>query len=135
MIISTGKSDWGREVTETQGTLAAYLADAKEEHKHSSHGKSSKSSKVPGVFNPEEASRVLILNGSHRTICEDSKKETVLVFPDYKLVTEVERSPAGAEELWETEVNHPLDHEAAAASDTHLKSWVIPYSCVILLCK
>lgn len=135
MVISTGKSDWEKEVTDAKGSLAAYLASAQDEYKASPASKASKSnSKVPGVFSPDEASRVSVLNGSHRTVCEDQQKETVLVFPDYKVVVDVERSSAGAEDFWKTKVVDP-PATGPERSETGLRSWIIPYSCVIMLCE
>jgi len=52
---------------------------------------------------------VAILNGSHDTLSNDHDHETVLVFPDYKVVAEVPRSLDGARELWRNSVN-PASH-------------------------
>ena len=92
---------------------------------------------VSGVFaaNPAGIHKVTILNGSHRTVSDDESKETVLVFPDYKVVTEVEASHAGAEELWEHALSPSVDlHSVPRDAKSTIKSWIIPYACVILLC-
>ena len=92
---------------------------------------------VSGVFaaNPSGIHKVTILNGSHRTVSDDETKETVLVFPDYKVVTEVEASHAGAEELWEHALSPSVDlHSVPRDAKSTVKSWIIPYACVILLC-
>ncbi|OCH92894.1 hypothetical protein OBBRIDRAFT_790751 [Obba rivulosa] len=139
VVISTGKSDWEREVTEVPGTLAAYLLVARgEAPKPSSPGTSAvvgSGKPVPGVYDPSESSKVSIVNGSHRAICGDIKRETVLILPDYKVVTEVERSPEGARELWKSHVDPSLGRTGAVPEGSELRSYVLPYACVIMLCS
>ena len=94
---------------------------------------------VPGVFAHGEGARLSILNGSHTTISEDHDRETVLIFPDYRVVFGVENTPKAAELLYEKAVSPsttyiptiPEEHE-----DGELPFGIlpIPYSCVILLC-
>ena len=57
------------------------------------------------------------------------------MFPDYKLVTDVHRSLDGAQFLWDTVVNPAVDRTGVPREKSSLKSWVLPYACVILLCK
>ncbi|KAF8916766.1 Sucrase/ferredoxin-like-domain-containing protein [Mucidula mucida] len=135
IVISTGQSDWDREITHTHGSLAAYLSQV--EHKGTT--KERRPSVVslprsppldsillrqkelgtivnanpppptaPGVFNAEDAKKISILNGSHSTLCEDPERETILIFPDYKMVTEVPRSLEGAQNLWNTAIDPQL---------------------------
>lgn len=112
-MISTGRSDWERDITDAQGSLAACMAEVtrqhkgeKKEHNHAKgekHGHAKPSPKVPaGVFRPSDSTRISTLNGSHRTLCSEHDHETVLVFPDYKVVTEVRRSIQGAQDLWDS---------------------------------
>ena len=84
---------------------------------------------VSGVFaaNPSGIHKVTILNGSHRTVSDDETKETVLVFPEYRAVTGVARSRDGAAAFWKS--------DAGAAPADGLRTWVLPYACVILLCE
>ncbi|KAJ3488712.1 hypothetical protein NLI96_g2672 [Meripilus lineatus] len=90
----------------------------------------------PGTFNTSTAKRISILNGSHHTVCDDVKRESVLVFPDYKLVTEVERSKQGAAQLWRAAVSPAVGRAGEILGDeSPIRSWVLPYSCVILLCS
>ncbi|KAL6309611.1 Sucrase/ferredoxin-like-domain-containing protein [Sparassis latifolia] len=130
LVISTGKSDWPKEVTEVHGTLAAYLLETRDAapKQHRSHHNAAKS--VPGVYDSATTSKVTILNGSHYTLCDDASRETVLVFPDYKVVTEVPRSLDGATAFWKSGAAPGFEGE-----DSHLKTWVLPYACVILLCS
>ena len=77
-----------------------------------------------------------ILNGSHDTLSKYNDHETVLVFPDYKVLTEVPRSLDGARELWRNSVNPSVSRLGSSSSETSsVKSWVIPYTCVILICE
>jgi hypothetical protein len=137
-MISTGKSDWEKEVTEVEGTLASFLLQVhkkalssapdpitKAEHDH-------KIATIPGVFHSSESSRLAILNGSHTTVSEDCTKETVLVLPDYKAVVGVPRTLEGAEELWRCALDPSLGR--AGEADPSFRSWLLPYSCLILLC-
>ena len=76
-----------------------------------------------------------ILNGSHDTLSNDHDHETVLVFPDYKVVAEVPRSLDGARELWRNSVNPSVPRVGSSSEGSTVKSWVIPYTCVILICE
>lgn len=87
-----------------------------------------------GVFKASDSTRLSILNGSHNTLCADDHLETVLVFPDYKVVTEVSRTFEGAQSLWDVCVDPQLGREGAVVEKSPLNTWIIPYSCVILLC-
>jgi hypothetical protein len=130
VVISTGKSDWEREVTEAPGSLAAYIAEVQSQAKSPSPPKTP-TKPIQGIFNANDANRVAILNGSHNTLSDEESLETVLVFPDYKVVTEVPRSLDGAKKLWKRVLNPSGDSN----QDSIFKSWVLPYSCVILLCE
>ena len=94
---------------------------------------------VPGVFTQQQASRLSILNGSHTTISEHHERETVLVFPDYRVVFGVENTPKAAELLYEKVVSPsttyiPTIPEEDEAGELPFGILPIPYSCVILLC-
>ena len=139
LVISTGKSDWAKEVTEAPGSLAAFLSETQPKDLPSDalpgtvNMEENGSQKVPsiqGIFETSRTSRVSFLNGSHVTVSDDHSLQTVLAFPDYKMVTEVSESVDGAKEFWRDAFNPSVDPQ-----ETKLKSWVLPYSCVILLCK
>lgn len=142
MVISTGKTDWEKEVTEAEGSLAQYLSQSSIRHRRPSldtggavdqKPKGTDSETVPGVFNSSDATRISILNGSHNTLSCDDNKETVLVFPDYKVVKDVERSQEGAELLWGMALDPSLNR-AGQRDGGEARSWPLPYACVILLC-
>lgn len=133
VVISTGKSDWDREVTDTSGSLAKYLDAARGEYKPPKNRSAKDAAPagadgLPGVHRSTESSKVTILNGSHRTVSEDAARETVLVFPEYKIVTEVTSSAEGAWKFW-----HSL--KTGAEESDGLKTYVLPYSSVIMLCE
>lgn len=130
LVLSTGKSDWEKDIADARGSLAAYVETVRGEVPKTKSKKSPRNgpgSAPPGIYDSSEASKVMILNGSHITVCDDTARETVLVFPDYKVVTEVDRSEEGARKLLQS-----LGHSDSGDS---LKTWVLPYSCVILLCS
>lgn len=58
----------------------------------------------------------------------------MLVFPDYKVVKDVDRSQEGAELLWRMALDPSLNR-AGRSGGGDAKSWPLPYACVILLCE
>ena len=110
-MISTGKADWEREVTEVNGSLAALVHTmfSKSTMKPADFVAKKLQHSVPGVLNRGEGARILILNGSHPTISEHHNRETVLIFPDYRVVFGVENMPKAAELLYTVDVMCVLD--------------------------
>ncbi|KAF9221906.1 hypothetical protein BS17DRAFT_841748 [Gyrodon lividus] len=141
VIISTGKTDWDKEVTEADGTLAAFLRNADERHRSGGKqilddsGRAAQKPLPAGLFEQSDTRRVSILNGSHKSFSEDPTQETVIILPDFKVVADVPRSLAGAEMLWTATLNPSYGRLGAQSRPDSLKSWVLPYSCVILLCS
>ncbi|KAI0251304.1 Sucrase/ferredoxin-like-domain-containing protein [Lactifluus subvellereus] len=140
VVISTGKSDWEHTVTNARGSLASYLSSIARAAPTTIAGASDtspsrSSNTVAGIFTDSETHTVSILNGSHDTLSRDYDHETVLVFPDYKVVTEVPRSLDGARELWRNSVNPSVSRRGSSSEASLIKSWVIPYTCVILICS
>ena len=94
---------------------------------------------VSGVFTQQEGIRLSILNGSHTTISEHHDRETVLIFPDYRIVFGVENTPKAAELLYEKAISPsttyiPTIPEEREDGELPFGILPIPYSCVILLC-
>ncbi|KAA1466308.1 hypothetical protein DENSPDRAFT_831116 [Dentipellis sp. KUC8613] len=154
VVISTGRSDWARSITDEKGSLAAHLLTIETEAPNmptpiispdiTAPGTPESGLKelpekpltpISGIFKASAASTVSILNGSHNTVSSDYETESVLVFPDYKVVTEVSVSLEGAKELWENSVNPAVPRLGSLSTTTSVKSWIIPYSCVILICS
>ncbi|CAE6418636.1 unnamed protein product [Rhizoctonia solani] len=133
VIVSTGKADWVREVTEESGSLAEHLSNVHSKLVSSSTARSSKSGGAPaGVFTASDSTRLSVLNGSHREVGCTPKTHTVLVFPDYKLVKDVPATNEGATKLWKAALDPAVGVEGKA-NESGMKSWILPYSAVILL--
>jgi hypothetical protein len=146
VVISTGKSDWERDITDEEDSLAAALSQVMHgpskivpqisispPRLSSSPPKAKISKQSPGLFSSTDSDRISVLNGSHRSLSHEDDHETVLVFPDYKCISEVSRSRQGALELWQSAVD-PSGREGSDI-ESNLKTWVLPYASVILLCK
>ncbi|CAL1700922.1 unnamed protein product [Somion occarium] len=138
-VISTGNSDWPSHIESESGSLAAYLESAissspKLTVPPITPGTPSTAKKLPGVFDPLETSRITVLNGSHHTVCDDAK-ETVLVLPDYKVVAEVERTAEGAKDLYKAALDPAVGRIGRVWDGMTVKSWILPYSCVIMICS
>lgn len=137
-MISTGKSDWEKEVTEAKNSLAFNLNDVHGDRIKKVTNKTSDwdtpTGGTPGIFHGDSSSRLAILNGSHRTTSESATKNTVLIFPDYKLATEVDSSVTGAEALWEQTITPAVGRAGKASSEGSIRSWTLPYQAVLLLC-
>lgn len=88
-----------------------------------------KGSNAPGLFSSTKPSRLSLLNGSHTSNSTAEGIESVLVFPDYKLV-HVPNSLLGAKEFWDDYL-HPSSKERGGK----LPVWLLPYECVVLLCS
>ncbi|GAA5878882.1 hypothetical protein JCM1840_000829 [Sporobolomyces johnsonii] len=151
IVVSTGKSDWERDVTDNDASLAGLVRRAYDEAasglstsffgKLASKltGKGDEPPKVPGVHGSlaqgtSTSSRLSILNSSFVSHSHEGHKESVMIFPDFKVVHEVEEKREVAEEL----VKQYLSAEAGrtgAADRGKLRSWPLPYHAVILLCS
>jgi len=140
IIISTGKSDWDRDITDDKNSLAAAMTELTSNAPPVLPGpvggnlKDTRTS-PPGLFLTSDSNRTSVLNGSHKTLCHEDDHETVLVFPDFTVVTEVHRSMQGAQKLWDSTINPALGRSGTYSEKSILKTWVLPYSCVILLCS
>lgn len=151
IVISTGKSDWERDITDDKDSLAAAIgevvagASQPKSPKPASTTISPKSTAAPpttkgvrsvtGLFNTSDSTRTSVLNGSHKTVCHDDHHESVMVFPDFKVVTEVPRSVQGAHQLWESAIDPSIGRDGSYREKSTLKTWILPYACVILLCE
>ncbi|KAJ7468008.1 Sucrase/ferredoxin-like-domain-containing protein [Mycena latifolia] len=138
ILICTGTTDWDREITWSNG-LAAHISrtHGKTAHSVSSGSLNSNGRPLPritGIFNASESSELSILNGSHKSICEDEDLETVLIFPDFVIVAGIPSSREGAQAMWKT-VLDPQVPRILGSDDGAFKTWVLPYSCVITFCS
>ena len=162
VVISTGKSDWERDHTVCQHLASlGPLSDKQDEkgglayklHKHIS------SLKTPEPSADKDAKGVQAFVKPTTDICssslpapslyssslisqsDDPEDQTVLVFPDWKVVHEVENSHDGAKCLYENvlkagvgRAGTHLDGDAADGVG-RLRSWILPYRAIVLLCE
>jgi hypothetical protein len=70
---------------------------------------------------------------------DDPEDQTVLVFPDWKVVHEVENSNDGAKALFEATLQGGLSRGGAKVGEDsgvgRLRSWTMPYRAIVLLCE
>ncbi|KAF8845716.1 hypothetical protein BDN67DRAFT_940581 [Paxillus ammoniavirescens] len=143
VIISTGKTDWDNEVTEADGTLAAFLRTANDKRggggkqplDSDDRGRETRNPLPAGLLEQNDTRRLSILNGSHKTFSEDLAQETVIVLPDFKVIADIPRSLAGAEMLWTAALDPLYGRLGAQSRPDSLRSWILPYTSVILLCS
>jgi hypothetical protein len=135
LVISTGRKDWAHDISEEEGSLVVYLDKARDALPNTYSPKSTDGPTIQGIFPSASSSRIAILNGSHRSISDDDADQTVLVFPDYTFVTNVKTSLDGAKEFWKHSVDPSLEHGGAFGPAESLQTKILPYACVILLCK
>jgi len=135
VIISTGASDWQKEITDEKNSLAHHLDAAQHKLIHSTKKSVAPSANhVPGLFESADSTSLSILNGSHRTVSDDHESETVIVLPDFKLVTSVDKTAKGAEELWKAALD-PDVGRAGLPAQPNIRSFPLPYHCVVLICS
>ncbi|GAA5908971.1 sucrase/ferredoxin-like domain-containing protein [Sporobolomyces salmoneus] len=164
VVISTGKRDWDREVTDSPNSLAQLLRDEYASTTTSESSKpsflnnlarkfssnlslSSQSSQndepIPGVHpsivrDERTTSKTLsVLNSSFVSNSHEGHRESVMVFPDYRIVHDVEAKKEHAKEMVERYLS--VDNEGRrigeSSEGSQLKSWPLPYRAVILLCS
>ena len=130
MVISTGKPDWKQHITDEEDSLAAALSQVMPSLPTEKQS--------PGLFSSTYSKRILNLCSQWKPsfVSREDDRETVLVFPDYKCISEVSRSRQGALELWQSALDpSSVGRRGRTHVKSHLKTRVIPYASVILLCK
>ncbi|KAF7301470.1 hypothetical protein MIND_00712400 [Mycena indigotica] len=138
IVISTGKSDWDFNITDTPDSLAASIALSQPptpapEPISIELDEKAAGQCIPGVFTSSDSTRLSILNGSHKTLSVEEEEHTVLVLPDYTMVVGVR--PADAPELWRTVLDASLPRHGMTTERSAFSSYVLPFACVILLCS
>lgn len=170
IVISTGKSDWQREVTEREEgkeveTLAMLVYEGyqalqkdKVEQSTSIADADSKVDRLPGIYpstRPASHSDVLsldsisldtvstlqlpstrlsVINGSFLSSSDSNDHHSVLLFPDYISIHDVEGSKEGSDELLERYLTSKVGASSSTATST-MKSWPLPYEAVVLICS
>lgn len=123
-----------------KGSLAAHITDLKnslleEPMTGLQHASVKTSRHAAGLFRTSDSTNVSVLNGSIRSISDNDDNESVLVFPDFKVVTGVQSTAQGAQDLWDSSLDPSVSRTGAFLEKSQLKTWVLPYSCVVLLCE
>ncbi|KAK7044800.1 Sucrase/ferredoxin-like-domain-containing protein [Favolaschia claudopus] len=136
IMVSTGVTDWDREITRTSGSLASHISSAHRKVTIPHSNANPDLPHIPGIFNASDSAEIAILNGSHKTISDDHQLETILVFPDYVVVSGVPSTPQGAKMLWNSVLDPRIPRILGSTADeAAFSTWVLPYSCVITLCS
>lgn len=69
----------------------------------------------------------------------DPADQSLLVFPDWKIIHELENSPAGAQEIWDGLLAPGIGRSGRKSQQIatvgRRRSWTLPYRALILLCK
>ena len=62
----------------------------------------------------------------------------MIILPDYKVISDVPATQEGAERLWKLALDPAIVSRAGAIdpeAKPELKTWHLPYDCLILICK
>ncbi len=70
-----------------------------------------------GAFSNASSSRLVVLNGSHNSISDDPEHHSVIVFPDYVVVSNVAASSEGAAAFWKYALSHEITVPAGTSSE------------------
>jgi hypothetical protein len=160
-LISTGKADWTKYIYFEKDSLTKHLASAdghfpkkkpkpdvakaqnsdsesSESEDDNAHHAHSHTGKLPsGVKRSNDTTRLTIVNSSHSTFSEDPALQSVIILPDYKVVSDVPVSQEGAQRLWKSALDPGVGRAGAidAEAKPALKTWHLPYDVLILICK
>ncbi|GAA5891739.1 hypothetical protein JCM8208_002868, partial [Rhodotorula glutinis] len=163
ILVSTGKSDWIREVTDDADSIPGLVRAVFDEtsaagtpsEKKGLLGKlgamvlgddkkkDEEQEGIPGVHPSSAApradgvvsSKLSILSSSFISSSHEGHRESVIVLPDYKVVHEVEASRAAVGELVKGYLRPEVGRAGAGEMCGSLRSWPLPYQCVVLLCS
>ncbi|CDZ96189.1 Thioredoxin-like fold [Phaffia rhodozyma] len=143
-LISSSKSDWPRDISSDQDSLAFYLESVTRTRPPPSSSPSPAVTEIPGVYQTSESGKLSVLASSVEpfddpTEEDDTNKTSVLVFPDFKVVSNVNVNKPGAQRLYDR-ILSPTVGLAGASTDQDtvkdgMESWVLPYRAVVLLCS
>lgn len=136
LVVSTGKSDWPHDHTEDESTLSHHLAKIIPEPSASEAPDSSSTPKLNlpnGVYEsaPWPASKLGLFSSSLESQSHTPGNESIMIFPDWKVVTEVENSVQGAKGF----IDDLVINKGVTKSSGSRQVWTMPYRAVVLLCS
>ncbi|ORY29356.1 Sucrase/ferredoxin-like-domain-containing protein [Naematelia encephala] len=159
LVVSTGKSDWPHSHTDDKSELP-YQLEKFFETLPSGNGRGDKGPKLgpndkkpvesyiaPSPFSNNDDVGVpaghlplpSMYSSSLISQSDDPEDKSVIVFPDWKVVNEVENSLKGAKGLWNGALADSLGRSGATVLQDDVaarrRSWVLPYRAVVLLCS
>ncbi|KAL8279133.1 hypothetical protein RQP46_008389 [Phenoliferia psychrophenolica] len=164
ILISTGKSDWAREVTEEEESLAGLVKIA-----YAGGGDGGKGpakllgkllKKIPGAGEKEKEKdegplkgvypssaveptpseplatppKLSILNASFLPSSHQDDVASVIVLPDFTIVQEVPETAEGAKQLVDGYLQ-PTIGRTGSLLPKNTRSWPLPYQAIVLLCS
>ncbi|KAL7412502.1 Sucrase/ferredoxin-like-domain-containing protein [Mrakia frigida] len=138
-VISTSKMDWMHDIAEETNSLAFHLSLVHQRKNIRPSPPTTSTHKpvdIPGVYDTQETSKLTVLASSVE-VDSDEGRTTALLFPDFKFISSIPISKAGANAFY----NQSLDPAVgplgvpALSPEEKLQSWVLPYKAVILLCS
>lgn len=161
-LISTGKKDWPHDITEVRGSLAhwfsefaakdAEVAEAQQAAKAEDTATGSKDGRSPPdlpkgcwqTTGPSAPARVLAGNSSHVSNSRHHHGQSVLLFPDWVMLSDVcdgsgtggdeeESQKCETEQVWQKMIAGDAPRQTIAKPPA--RRWVLPYSAVIVLCS
>ncbi|KAK6905918.1 hypothetical protein L486_08199 [Kwoniella mangroviensis CBS 10435] len=153
VVISTGKSDWERDHVDEKGSLAHQLDKAISSAPSIPSPPTDKStnnalsyispSAFPAPSQPLShpiSTPPSLYSSSLISQSDDPSDQSVLVFPDWKVVHEIDNSLNGAKALYENQLSGELGRAGKKGVDeddelARRRSWVLPYRAVVLLCS
>ncbi|KAJ7045912.1 Sucrase/ferredoxin-like-domain-containing protein [Mycena alexandri] len=137
IFISTGCMDWDFEITWSRQSLAAHVTASLQRTAPipSTPTAGPEVPNIHGIFNASESGVVSVLNAHYKSIAGDDDLQTVLVFPDFMIVSGVPSTREGARTLWQIVLNPHLPRFLGSGVESGFSTWVLPYSCVITFCS
>ncbi|WWC58804.1 uncharacterized protein I303_101348 [Kwoniella dejecticola CBS 10117] len=152
VVISTGKSDWERDHVDEKGSLAHHLDKVISSAPTPASSDSKPKSSIPYISPSEFPSpsdplskpisvQPSLYSSSLISQSDDPSDQTVLVFPDWKVIHEIDNSLQGARSLYENQLSCEVGRSGKPLMDevedefSRRRSWVLPYRAVILLCS
>ena len=164
LVISTGKSDWAKDVTEDGDTLAGLIKSSWEEGNRNPLTESKEielaEGEIRGVYrsalevdlldlgrlslgngdqvSTTEGRRISILNGSF--LSGSDARHSMMVFPDFTIIQEIPSTKEAAKRI----VGEYMTERRGGSMDQigesgeglmEVRSWALPYHCVVLICE